>query len=314
MAETGQIPDRSTLAAFAGAVVIGGTNFIAVRFSNEELDPLFGAGIRFVAAALLLFALMRLQRIRMPRSAEAVGPAVYGLLGFGVSYALLYYALVGLTAGTAAVFMAATPLVTLVLAVLHGQERFTARGVAGGVLAVVGILVISLDSLGGDLRPVYLIAALLGVVTVAESSVVVKGLPQTHPVTTNAVGMAAGGLLLVAASLAFREDWVVPERAKTWMVLAWLVVAGSVGLFVLFLFVIARWTASATVYALTLMPVVAVTLGALVADEPVTIELIAGGALVMTAVYVGALSGRTPKTATVPEAAPAVETAPGGGR
>ena len=303
---TERAPDRVTLGAFAGAVAIGGSNFIAVKLSNDELEPLFGAGIRFAAAALLLVALTRLQRLAIPRGRDLTGPALYGLLGFGVSYGLLYYALQGLTAGTAAVFMASTPLITLVLAVLHGQERFTPRGVAGGVLAVAGIGVISVDSLGGDLRPSYLVASLLGVVAVAESSVLVKGFPRAHPITTNAVGMVAGALLLLAASLTFGESWELPETAATWGALAWLVVPGSIGLFALFVFVIKRWTASATVYALTLMPVVAITLGALVKDEPVTAELVAGGALVMTAVYVGALSGRAPEAAP-PEAAPATD-------
>lgn len=285
-----QTPDRVTLGAFAGAVVIGGSNFIAVKLSNDDLDPLFGAGLRFAAAALLLVAIVRVQRLEIPRGADAIGPALYGVLGFGVSYGLLYYALQGLTAGTAAVFMACTPLITLVLAVLHGQERFTARGVAGGLLAVSGLVVISVGSLGGDLSPGHLVAALCGVVAVAESSVLVKGYPRAHPITTNAVGMVAGAALLLAASLAFGERWEIPGSARTWAVLAWLVVPGSIGLFALFVFVIKRWTASATVYALTLMPVVAITLGALVKDEPITLELLAGGALVMSAVYVGALS------------------------
>ncbi|MDQ4126259.1 MAG: EamA family transporter [Actinomycetota bacterium] len=300
---TGQAPDRVTLGAFAGAVVIGGSNFIAVKLSNEELEPLFGAGLRFAAAAILLVALMRVQGLGVPRGPDAVGPAVYGLLGFGVSYGLLYYALQGLTAGTAAVFMASTPLITLVLAVLHGQERFTPRGIAGGLLAVAGIAVISVESLGGDLQASYLVAALLGVVAVAESSVLVKGFPRAHPITTNAVGMAAGALLLLAGSLAFGESWELPRTAATWGVLAWLVVPGSIGLFWLFVFVIQRWTASATVYALTLMPVVAITLGALVKDEPVTAEVLAGGVLVMAAVYVGALSGRRTAKGAPPEAA-----------
>lgn len=289
---TAGAPDRVTLGAFAGAVAIGGSNFIAVKLSNDELEPLFGAGLRFSAAALLLVVLTRVQRLAVPRGPDLVGPALYGLLGFGVSYGLLYYALQGLTAGTAAVFMAATPLITLVLAVLHGQERFTPRGVAGGLLAVGGLAVISVESIGGDLRPSYLVAALIGVVAVAESSVLVKGFPRAHPITTNAVGMVAGALLLIVASLVFGEEWELPQSAATSGAVVWLVIPGSIGLFALFVFVIKRWTASATVYALTLMPVVAITLGALVKDEPVTVELLAGGALVMAAVYVGALSGR----------------------
>lgn len=302
--------DGVTLGAFAGAVVIGGSNFIAVKLSNDDLAPLFGAGVRFAAAALLLVALMRLRRLDVPRGREAVGPALYGLLGFGVSYGFLYYALQGLTAGTAAVFMAATPLITLVLAVLQGQERFTARGIVGGALAVTGIVIISIESLGGDLRPSYLVAALLGVVAVAESSVLVKGFPRAHPITTNAVGMTVGAAALLAASFAFGEEWQLPPSAGAWAVLAWLVVPGSIGLFALFVFVITRWTASATVYALTLMPVVAITVGALVRDEPVTAELVTGGALVMAAVYVGALSARTPATTAPPEAPPVTDAAP----
>ena len=278
------------MAAFIGAVVIGGGNFVAVKFSNEELEPLFGAGIRFTAGSLLLLGLVRLTRQELPRGRAGWGAIVYGLLGFGVSYAFLYYALVGLNAGTSSLILASAPLMTLLLAVLHGQEKLSSRGLAGGVLAIAGIGILSASALGGDLSPRYVLSAVLGTLAIAESSVVVKSFPRTHPITTNAVGMAAGGIFLLLASVVFREQWIVPSTTRTWMVLAWLVLFGSVALFVLFLYVIERWTASATVYAVTLMPVVAVTLGALLADERVTVGLVAGGLLVVAAAYIGAIS------------------------
>lgn len=283
-------PDRSTLAAFVGAAIIGGSNFVAVRFSNEELDPMFGAALRFALAALILLGIMAITGRHLPKGRAAAGAVIYGLLGFGVSYALLYIALVEVSAGTSSVILAGTPLFTLILAVAHRQESFSLRGLIGAALAVLGIAVLSGGSVGTEFPVAYLLAAVLGAVCVAESSVIVKSFPRTDPITTNAVGMAAGTVLLAIASLVFGEQWMLPETTRTWLVLAWLVVAGSVGLFILFLFVIARWTASATVYALTLMPVVAVTLGALLADEPVTVELLAGGALVLVAVYIGAIS------------------------
>lgn len=290
-------PDRATLVAFLGAAFIGGSNFVAVRFSNEALDPMFGAALRFALATVVLFGIMALMRLPVPRGRAALGAIVYGLLGFGVSYALLYIALVELDAGMSSVILAGTPLFTLGLAVLHRQERFTPRGLMGGALAITGIGILSAGSLQGDIPPAYLLAAVIGMLAVAESSVLIKAFPRTHPITTNALGMASGTVLLVVASLAFGETWALPQTTRTWAVVAWLVVAGSVGLFVLFLFVIARWTASASVYALTLMPLVAVTLGALLKNEPITIELVAGGALVLLAVYIGAISG--------PRAAPA---------
>ncbi len=157
-------------------------------------------------------------------------------------------------------------------------------------MAIAGIAVLSRGSLGGELAPVYLAAAFVGALAIAESSVIVKAFPRADPIATNAVGMLAGAIFLVLASLASGEEWALPRSGQTWLVLAWLVVLGSVGLFILFLFVVLRWTASATTYALTLMPVVAVTLGILIADEEMTPEIAAGGALVATAVYVGAVA------------------------
>ncbi|HJR45304.1 MAG TPA: EamA family transporter [Actinomycetota bacterium] len=291
MASQPAAPSSATLAAFAGAVLIGGSNYIAVKFSNEELDPLWGAALRFTTAAVLLLVICAIGKYPLPRGRSAVGATIYGLLGFGLSYACVYYAVVGLGAGPTAVVLGAVPLATLLLAIVHGQEVLTARGVVGGVLAVAGIAILSLGSLQRDLEPSYVVAALIAVVAIAESSVVIKGFPSAHPMSTNAVGMSVGALFLVIASLLFGQTWALPSAPRTWAALAWLALVGSVGLFWLFLYVIGRWTASASVYALTLMPVVAVLLGSLVADEPITVELVAGCALVLVAVYIGAIGG-----------------------
>jgi drug/metabolite transporter (DMT)-like permease len=288
-------------------VVLGGTNFVAVKLSNEALDPFFGAALRFGAAALLLLAIAAIRRTPLPQGRALLGAFLYGLLGFGIAYAALYYALVGLPAGTASLILAAVPLLTLILAVLHRQERFSTRALIGGVLAIVGIAVLSAESLSGDLEPKYLLGSLIGSLAVAESTVLVKAFPRGDPITTNAVGMTAGTVLLVVISLVSGEVWQLPGTGRTWAVLAWLVVGGSVGLFVLVLYVIARWTASASVYVLTLMPVVAVTLGAVILEEPVTTGVITGGIIVLVAVYMGALSqpaGTSSEPPTVARALP----------
>jgi drug/metabolite transporter (DMT)-like permease len=282
--------DTNTYLAFANAVLIGGANFVAVSFSNMELPPLFGAALRFALAALLFFFIMRISSVPLVRGRAALGAAVYGVLGFGAAYAFLYYALVGLAAGTVAVIMAAVPLFTLIMAVLLGQEHLSLRGIVGGGLAIAGITILSLGTLGGDLSPTYLIAAVLGAVAAAASTVAAKALPNVHPLNMNAIGMASGTLLLIVGSLLFRERWMLPDETNTWLALGWLVVLGSVGLFQLFLYVIRRWTASATVYAVTAMPVVAVVLGAVMLDQPITPTVLVGGSVVILAVYVGAIS------------------------
>jgi drug/metabolite transporter (DMT)-like permease len=282
--------DTKTYLAFTNAVLIGGANFVAVSFSNMELPPLFGAALRFALATLLFVVIIMVSGVPLARGRAAAGAVVYGVLGFGAAYAFIYYALVGLAAGTVAVIMAAVPLFTLIMAVLLGQERLSLRGIVGGGLAIAGITILSLGTLGGDLSPTYLIAAILAAIAAAASTVAAKSLPNVHPLSMNAIGMASGTLLLIVGSLLLGERWLLPEEANTWLALGWLVVLGSVGLFQLFLYVVRRWTASATVYAVTAMPVVAVVLGAVMLNQPITPAVLVGGSVVILAVYVGAIS------------------------
>lgn len=45
-------PSGRVLLVFAIAVLIGGSNFVAARFSNRELAPFWGAGLRFGIAGV----------------------------------------------------------------------------------------------------------------------------------------------------------------------------------------------------------------------------------------------------------------------
>lgn len=292
-----QKPDNTTYAAFAGIVLIGGTNFIAVSLSNQEMPPLFGATLRFALAALLFFLIARARGIPLAHGRAAAGAALYGLLTFGVGVGLLYYALVGLAAGTVAVIVSAVPLFTLVIAVLLRQEQLSLRRVVAGILVVAGIAILSAGTLGGGLSRSYLIAAILAALVSALSSVIAKSLTHVHPLNLNIIGITTGMVFLAGGSLWAGESWALPHETETWLALVWLVLLGSVALFQMFLFVLRRLTASASVYAVAGTPVIAAGLGAVLLDQPVTLSVLAGGLLVIFAVYVGAISGMrgTPK-------------------
>jgi len=275
-------------------VLIGGTNFVAVRFSNRELPPFWGASLRFVAAALLLFAITAARKLPLPRGRALLGTVIYGVLGFGAFYALAYWALRHVPAGLAAVVLASTPLLTFLLALLHGQEQFRWRALGGGAIALIGIGVIFRGSVGADVPLLSLIAVLAAALCFAESSVVVKNFPKTHPVSTNAVAMATGVAVLVTLSLLLQEPWRVPGRASTWIALSYLSLLGSSAAFVLFLFILGRWTASAASYLFVLFPIVAIIAAALLEHAPVSPSLLFGGGLVLASVYAGVISQPPP--------------------
>jgi drug/metabolite transporter (DMT)-like permease len=289
--------DRATLAAFVTGSVLAGGNGVAIRFSNRELDPLWGAGFRFVLAALLMLGLVVALRVTLPRGRALGGAVVFGLLQFGATYALAYYALVELHAGFGQILLALVPLATLLLATVQRQERFRFAALGGALLALIGIVVMSSAPLEDSLPVLSVLAALGSALCFAEAAVLVRWLPPVHPVAMNAVGMTTGAVALVLASVVAGESLELPDRSATWTAVLYIATFGSVGVFLLYLFVLGRWVASRASYSFVLIPIVTVLLSAWLDDEPVGVGLVLGGALVLLGVYVGALRGPEEDTA-----------------
>ncbi len=282
--------DRLVLAALIGTVIIGGSNFVAVKFSNFELPPFWGAGVRFFAASLLFLLVVVVRRIELPKGRALLGAVIYGVLSFGASYAFAYYALVSVKAGLASVVLSLVPIATLFLASAQRQERLDRRGLAGGSVALAGTAIVFNEQLTLAIPLAPLLALLGAVLSVAETSVVLRHFPRSNPYGTNAVAMLVGSAILIALSAVTRESWALPTRPATIFSLAYLVVPGSFLLFVLYLFVISRWTASATNYGFVLIPLVTVLVASVLSGEIVTSTFLVGTALVIVGVYLGAIS------------------------
>jgi drug/metabolite transporter (DMT)-like permease len=276
--------------AFVFLVLLGGSNAVAVRFSNLELPPFWGATIRLAAAALIFWIIVAVRRIEAPRGQALKGVLIFGVLANGFSYALLYFALVEIQAGFVMVVGAFVPLLTLLFALAHGQEPFRWRGILGALIAIVGIILALGGGLGTEVPLASLLALLLSIVFLAEAPVVLKLHPPSHPMATNAVAVTTGAILLLGISLAVGEEWALPATSDTWISFIYLVFLGTVVLFYLYLRVLSRWTASRTNYAFLLFPVVTVIMAAWLLGEQVTATFVIGGAVVLFGVWVGAFS------------------------
>jgi drug/metabolite transporter (DMT)-like permease len=298
-------PERVALASFVAIAVLAGGNAVGIRFSNRELDPLWGAGLRFSLAAAVLATVMAVLRQPLPRGRALTGAVLYGALNFGGAFALAYYALVRVHAGLGQTLLALVPLATLLLAVAQRQERLRVTAVVGTLLALAGIVLISQAPSRASVPPLSLLAAVGSALCFAEAAVLVRRFPRVHPVTMNAVGMTAGAALLVGGSLLAGEAIALPRRAATWAAVGYLVVVGSVVVFVLYVVVLRYWTASRAAYVFVLIPLVTVALSVWLDDEPVGAGLLLGGLLILAGVYVGAL--RPTRVPQAPPSAPPAE-------
>lgn len=288
--------DRRVLAGFAGMSLFAGGNAVAIRFSNRELAPLWGATSRFAVATLLLVLIAAATRVSLPRGRLLAASVLWGLIQFAGGFGLAYYALVRVHAGLGQTLLALTPLATLLVAVLERQERLRAVALAGTLTSLVGVALISRDPLREAVPLLSLLAVLGSVLCFAQAGVLARRLSDVHPVALNTVGAAAATVALLAASAIAGDARILPDRTATWVALLYVGGVGSVVVFLLYVYVIQQWSASRAAYSLAVIPFVTVALSAWLDDEPVGIGFVGGGLLVLLGVYVGALR-RAPSSA-----------------
>ena len=88
------------------------------------------------------------------------------------------------------------------------------------------------------------------------------------------------------------ETWVLPSTASMWWILVYLAIGTSVLGFLLYLYVLKRWTASSTSYINVLIPLITVVLATSLVGERITWLFVLGGSLVLVGVWFGALTAR----------------------
>jgi drug/metabolite transporter (DMT)-like permease len=295
------LPERPVLAAFLLFVLVPGGAAVAVRFTYREMDPFWVGASRFTVAAAIFWVLAYVRRIPLPTGRALLGAVLYGTLTVGLAFLLMAWGLVEIPASTFQILMALVPLLTIFLSAAHGVETITRRGLVGSLLAVVGIGVTMGGASTAGLAIPRLAAILLGSLFIAEGGVLLKRFPANPPIMTNAIAMTVGAAILAVASLLAGEAWIIPSQTNTWIALAYLITFVNFGSFMLYLYVLGKWTASGASYGFVLVPLVTIVIAANLAGEAITGGFLIGAALVLAGVLVGALLPSKEKPAATEE-------------
>jgi drug/metabolite transporter (DMT)-like permease len=281
--------DRRTLVAFIIMILAGSGTPIAIRFTYGEMAPLWSGAARFMTGAVISWCLMFVFKLQMPKGRALIGSFLFGSLSIGGAYVLICWGLMKTTASLYQVLMALIPLLTLFFASVHGLEPLTRRGLIGSVLAVVGIAIAIGSSSGVEVAIPHFLAIIIAAGLMAEAGVVVKRYPRSHPISTTAVAMTVGSMILGVTSLLRGERWVIPTQVETWLGFGYLILISNLVSYLLFLFILKRWTASRTSYSFVVAPLVTVLLATSLAGEQIGWNFMVGGVLVLSGVLFGAL-------------------------
>ncbi len=289
---------------FVACALIWGSTFLAIRFGNEATPPVWAATIRLAIASVLLFGIARAFRMPLPRGRALRGAALWGFFNLGVNLSLLYIGETTVPSGIAAVLFATVPLTTALLAPAFGVEPLVARKLIAATVAIGGVAIIFAGELGVSVPFAGLLTVFGAASAAALANVLLKQAPKQQVIPLNAIGTAVGAAVCLVVSLALGESHAIPVTAAAWLPILYLTLAGSLGAFVLFTWLVTHWSVSNASLLGVTVPIIAVILGGLVKGEQPAALTYVGAAIVISAILI-ALRAPHPNVApaSVPNAA-----------
>ncbi len=292
MVPSASAPSRSetrntaTYAAFAVMCLIWGSTFLAIRIGNESVAPIWAAFLRLAIATVLYAIVARATGASWPRGAALQAAVGYGFFNFGLNFVLLYWGELRISSGTTAVIYGTIPMTTAIFAALLGVHPLERHQILGALIGLAGVALIFSGELTAGGPPIALAAVFAAATFAALSGVLLKKGPPQSTWVANGVGAAVGAAVCLAASFAWGEPHAIPRGLRGWGPILYLVIAGNLGAYALYGWLITKWKVT-KVHALTLVvPVIAVLLGALVRSEALPPATAAGAALVLAGVAI----------------------------
>lgn len=275
----------SVPSAYLGVIIIWSTTPLAILWSSEEVGFIFGvtsrmligAVLALIVAALLGSGLVWHRRARLAYMASAIG--IYG------GMITVYWAAQFIPTGWISVIFGLSPLFTALMAQLWLEgEKLTRPRLFGMLTGLAGLAMIFASSFSLHHQAVLGVVAMLVSVGIHSGSAVwIKRIKPEVP----AIVMTSGGLLFAAPL--FLLTWIaagaqLPEElsTRTLAAISYLALLGSVLGFALYYYVLSQVEATKVALLTLITPLVALGLGHLFNNEPITLNIVAGSLLILS--------------------------------
>jgi drug/metabolite transporter (DMT)-like permease len=269
---------------------IGGTAAAITRYLVTGADPVLLAILRWGIGFLCLLPCALLLRVRWPQRSDWPAVALLGICFFGLFFILYNIAVSYTTAARASLALATLPLHTMVVGAILGVERLTARKITGVGIAVLGVTAALAAGLAqsppGAWRGELIMTA--AVFCMAFYNVLSRPLMQrSSALGFLTVGMGAGAMVLVLAGLV-KGSFAALDHFTTaqWIAGIYLGAGGGALAFILWVMALARATPTRVANTMTVNPIAATLLAALLIGEPITANLLIGLVAVFAGIWI----------------------------
>jgi drug/metabolite transporter (DMT)-like permease len=268
-------------ARLVSLAAIWGASFLFTRITAPVLGPALTAELRtLIAGIALAIWLLGLRRETLEWRRWGRQYLVVGILTSALPFLLWAYSALSLTAGLMSVINATSPMWGALLSMLLLRERLALRQLAGLLIGVAGVALVTRPQPGVQVPLIAVLAALTAAFCYGLAGAYMKRWASDVPSRGMAVGtqLVAGVILIPVIPLS------PPAGMPSAFIVACVVVLGllcGAVAYLLYFRLVADLGATGALTVTYLIPVFGVLWGALFLGEPLTLPMIAGGVLVL---------------------------------
>lgn len=272
-------------AAYLLVIIIWSTTPLGIVWSSESIDPSLSLLLRMLIAVVLGWPLMKLMKVDIPWTRSAFKVYLYSSLSLAGGMLFCYLAAKHISSGLMSLCFGVAPILSGIFAQrLIGESKFSNLKKIALFTALTGLAIVCLENInGGGGNPIGIVFVSVGVIAFSLSGVLVKSVPiKLHPLSTTM------GSLLVSMPfyLIFwlfvggefsPESWQVRSIAAV----VYLGIFASLIGFLAYFYVLQKLQATTVALIVMVTPVLSTGLGIWVNDEHFSMNLLAGGLLVI---------------------------------
>jgi drug/metabolite transporter (DMT)-like permease len=268
-----------------------GTTYIASRIGVQHMPGLFVSGVRQFSSGLIMVSFFLLKSYQLPTRSDLRKISLQGILLLCVANGLLTWSLEYINSGLAAIIAALVPLFVALFSIwLSKCAKITRPMIVGLVIGLTGVLIIFYTYLGQLVNRSFIVGVMLALLATlfwSFGTVYTSKQKISIDILFN-VGLQmliAGSVMLIICFSSGKYVNLANTDHATWYALLYLVVFGSLIAYSAYVIAITKLPPTlVSVYAY-INPLVAITLGWLLLQEKMNMNMISGTIITLGGIY-----------------------------
>lgn len=267
--------------------LIWGTTWIFIKVGLADLPPIAFAACRFLLAVIILLAIIRVQKIPLPKTAKEWRLiALTGVLQFSINYSMVFWSEQYITSGLAAVLQSMITVFGLILAWFFlPNERITKLKVFAVGMGIVGVAVIFIDQLKVQNLMAFLgcLAVVVGSYAAAQASILIKSQGGAFHPGGLVFGQMICGLpaIIVYSLVAEGNPLTFHWTWRAVICVLYLTIFGTIAAFWLYYWLLSKIESTRAMMISLVTPLIAVIIGAVTIGESLPPQTGLGGLLII---------------------------------